>query len=471
MPIVCTDSAETEFRRNTYEHALRDFAQRVAQLSEEERAHLAAGVGARQPFYLAYQGRNDRGLQELYGETISRLMAARHPNHAQPVPMPPVDDDGRIRVGIVSRFFCNHSNWKIPIKGWVENLDRDRFRLFGYYTGAEQDWATAEAQAACHSLTVGPRSTEDWATLIRADRLHVLIFPEFGMDPDTLRLGCLRLAPIQMASWGHPETSGLPTIDVFLSSDLMEPTDAQDHYSERLVRLPNLSIHYSPFDVTPQPLTRKEIGVGAGDVLYWCGQSLYKHQPAHDDVFAAIARREPRARFLFIRYSTDREDPLTAAFQHRLDAAFASQGLDYRDHCLFLMRMPTAAFAGTLALSDVFLDTIGWSGCNSALEALPFDLPIVTLPLDLMRARHCAAILTMMGLTQTIATDKDTFVDLAVRLGQDPAFRQNLRHSIGAAKQKLYHDMEPVHALEAVLQELVTEVPAGAVHDGHASQR
>ena len=44
---------------------------------------------------------------------------------------------------------------------------------------------------------------------------------------------------VQAAWWGHPDTTGIPTIDYFISSDI-EVEDAQDYYSEKLVRqMPN----------------------------------------------------------------------------------------------------------------------------------------------------------------------------------------------------------------------------------------
>ena len=71
-------------------------------------------------------------------------------------------------------------------------------------------------------------------------------------------LAALWLAPIQCASWGHPDTTGLPTIDYFLSGELMEPPDADEHYTERLVRLPNLAIYYEPLELASLPLTRAQ---------------------------------------------------------------------------------------------------------------------------------------------------------------------------------------------------------------------
>ncbi len=93
-------------------------------------------IAARQPFLLAYQGGNDRALQEIYGDIVSRIVA----QHFAPAPLPPPPAPGEpIRVGIVSAFFFRHSNWKIPIKGWLSQLDRSRFRVTGYHLGIIRD--------------------------------------------------------------------------------------------------------------------------------------------------------------------------------------------------------------------------------------------------------------------------------------------------------------------------------------------
>jgi len=53
----------------------------------------------------------------------------------------------------------------------------------------------------------------------------VLLYSEIGMDGVAAQL--LRLAPVQCNNWGHPVTSGFPSLDYFLSSALMEPEDAK----------------------------------------------------------------------------------------------------------------------------------------------------------------------------------------------------------------------------------------------------
>ena len=116
------------------------------------------------------------------------------------------------------------------------------------------------------------------------------------------QLAAQRLAAVQCCSWGHPVTSGFPTIDYFISSDLMEPADAADHYSERLIRLPNLSIYYEPAEVPPVAIDRAQLGLRASAVVYWCCQSLPKYLPQFDEVFARIAVEVPDCQFTFIEF-------------------------------------------------------------------------------------------------------------------------------------------------------------------------
>jgi predicted O-linked N-acetylglucosamine transferase (SPINDLY family) len=121
----------------------------------------------------------------------------------------------------------------------------------------------------------------------------------------------------------------------------MEPPDAEKHYTERLVRLPNLSIYYAPLETSPVRITRGEFGMRPEAIVFWSGQSLYKYLPQHDFVFAKIAK--------------------------------------FVGNCLFIESMSTDRFIAAIGNCDIFLDSIGWSGCNSTLESLVHNLRVVTL--------------------------------------------------------------------------------------------
>jgi predicted O-linked N-acetylglucosamine transferase (SPINDLY family) len=270
------------------------------------------------------------------------------------------------------------------------------------------------------------------------------------MDGFSLQLAAQRLAPVQCNSWGHPETSGMPTLDYFISSDLMEPADADAHYTEKLIRLPNLSVYYEPVNAEPAAMTREELGVRSSATAFWSAQSLYKYLPQYDEVFARIAKRSGDCQFIFVRHHGGPQ--VNELFEARLDRAFAEHGLKSSDHCVFLPRMSLNKFVAAAGLCDIFLDSIGWSGCNSALESLQHDLPIVTLRGALMRGQHSAAILQMMNISETVAGTVDEYVAVATRLAGAPEERRQLKERVTANKHRLYRDRACITALEDFLE-------------------
>ena len=444
LQILYTTEEEIIRRRAAYEEKLRTFCDDIGAL--RLKGDVFKAIKDIRPFYLAYQGYNDCDLQLLYGSMVCRAMERKYPD--APLPAPPIPGE-RVRVGFVSSFFRMHSNWKIPIKGWISQLDRSRFKIFGYHIGAKRDAETDIAAATCDRFVHRALTVEGWRREILADAPHILIYPGLLLDPISVQLAAQRLAPVQCNSWGHPETSGMPTLDYYLSSDLMEPQSATAHYTERLIRLPNLSIYYEPIETEPVSMSRAELGLRSDATVFWSGQSLFKYLPQFDYVFANIAKLTSNCQFVFLRH--DGLQRITELFQHRLDRAFAALGLKASNHCVFLDPLSPDKFVAAIGQCDVFLDSIGWSGCNSLLESLVHNLPIVTTSGPLMRGRHGAAILQMMGITDTIADTVEKYISIAARLANQPDERHALRRKLAEKKHQLYRDRACISALETFL--------------------
>jgi len=400
------------------------------------------------PFYLAYQGRNDRELQQLFAKLLCRLVAQ---NNASRIAEPAAPGE-RIRIGIVSAHVYAHTIWKLITRGWLTQLDRTRFQVSCYMVSGIDDAETNHARGICgirdERFVAGARTIPAWRDTILADRPHVLLYPEVGMDPTTMHLAALRLALVQCASWGHPVTTGLPTMDYFLTADGMEPPDGDAHYTEKLVRLPNLSIYYEPVVVAAALTAREAIGLRPDACVYWCGQSLYKYLPQHDQVFARIARQVPGSQFVFI----DLLNTHRAKFRGRLELAFAAESLRADEHCVILDRLSAEQFSSVLGLSDVYLDSIGWSGGNTTLESLEHGLPMVTIAGEFMRGRHTLAIAQQMGLDEAVVRSIDDYIALAVRLGNNPEERAAMHAKITDRKARVYRDVSAIRALEDFLE-------------------
>jgi predicted O-linked N-acetylglucosamine transferase (SPINDLY family) len=447
LPILCRDETEVAARRGDYRAALERLVAAVEM--PEVAASVADAVGRSQPFFLPYLGSRDREEQAIYGQLVCRLLA--RPTR-QLASRPGTGE--RIRVGIVSGYFQDHTIWRLFLEGWLTQLDRGRFMLIGFHTGPTRDAETARAATLCDEFVTGPLTFDAWRETIAATEPHVLLYPEVGMDPVAGRLAALRLAPVQCVAWGHPETTGMPTMDHFLTAELMEPPDGAAHYTEHLVRLPGLGVYVTP-EAPPMPLDRAALGLDPDLPVFWSGQALYKYAPRYDAVFPRIARAVGDCRFVFIGFARSRG--VTEVFRERMHRAFAAFGFDPERYVTMMEPMPQQRFLSAMGSADVVLDTPGWSGGRSTFDCLAVNPAIVTLPGPLMRSRHTAAILRRIGCTTTIAASVDEYVAMAVRLARDAGRRAAVRADVAQGKARAFRDTGSVRALEEFLLRVCSE--------------
>lgn len=454
LPMVYRDAAEMDAVRAEFTSRLRTLRE-VCFASPSALTQAATAAGSLSPFFMAYQGRDDTALYRLHGELVSDIMAAALPRYTAPVRRSAIPGEP-IRVGIVCGHFWRHAIWRMPVRGWVDHLDRSRFRLFGYHTRPERDDQTVYASRIFDRFVQGTPANE-LMDVITADAPHVLIYPELATDRACIQLASLRLAPVQCTSWGHPVTTGIRTIDHYLSSDLMEPPGGQGHYTENLVRLPGLGVVCRPdYAAWGQALPEGDLwpamGVEPGTIRITCCQSLPKYLPDFDDILPRIALGLPTARFLFVS-----SDPHGAAVMTaRLHDAFGRHGLDAGTFCRMSGTLSGPGFSAMIRDAHIFLDTPVWSGCNTTLDALGHGIPVVTLPGPQMRGRHSLAILTKAGVTQTIAASVDDYIAIAVRLGLDTAWRTAVSAAMVQGCERVFSDHSPVRGLEDFLTEAVS---------------
>jgi protein O-GlcNAc transferase len=455
LPILYGDEKEIAEARHGFVTDLISLEQDLSRCVATDHGAMIAAVASRTNFYLHYQGENDRDLQGRYGALITRIAETAFPHFAKPrAPRVRAPSD-KIRVGFCSAFLRNHSIAKTH-GAWITGLPRERFDVSLFHLGALSDATTERLKQNSRYYDCVRMNQAALAETIAGAELDVLIWLDLGMEAKAQIPSALRLAPVQATTWGHPVTSGLSSIDYFLSSEDMEPTDGETHYTEHLVRLPHLSIAY------PRPAAGHGTAPAivntlkrSGRELYLCSQSLYKLLPQDDGVFADIAKAVPDADILFVAHP---EPAVSEFFRQRMAAAFVRAGADERRvHCV-----PALTQEDFYALNrevDVILDSFTWSGCNSTLEALAFDRPVVTLPGATMRARHTAAILTRLGMPELIARDRADYVAIAARLGNNPAWRAEVTARIAERSAVLYDDPVPVAALAAWLEQVVRREP------------
>lgn len=443
LPILYETPEEIEAYRQRFARELEAVLASIALDTPAQWAAALRGIGYNTNFYLQYQCRNDRDLQVRYGEFIHQVMQANYPHWSQPLTVPPIRN-GKIRVGYVSAFFVNNTavTWAV---GWLKYRHRDDFEIYSYYTGAETDQITETFRIYSDVWHHIPNDLEAVCQQIRQDDLHILVYLDLGMYGLNLQMAGLRLAPVQCAARAHPITPGIPTIDYFLSSDLMEPEEAQSHYAETLIRLPGIGVSYEKPETPAQIRSRAEQQLRQDAIVYLSSQTIFKYLPQYDLLFPQIALQVPQAQFVFI---SPTNGLIKQQLARRLQRAFASYGLESQDWCVIVPRQDKVGFASLNYNADVFLDTLDWSGDNTALHAIAFGLPIVTRPGQWMRGRHAYAFLRVLQVEATIARDEAEYVAIAVRLGLDRQWRDQIKQQMAARADLLYDDRVSLQALE-----------------------
>jgi predicted O-linked N-acetylglucosamine transferase (SPINDLY family) len=178
-----------------------------------------------------------------------------------------------------------------------------------------------------------------------------------------------------------------------------------------------------------------------------CAGSPSKYNPNHDAVFTEIAKRLGQCQFIFF----DFDENLTAILRERLQATFAHAQLDANQYLRFIPFLKKAEFYGLMQKADLYLDTIGFSGFNTAMQALICDLPVVTIEGERMRGRLASAILNRIGVSDLICQSDTAYIDLVVELIQNQQLLNMYKDKIAKSKNLLFDDLEPIRALEDFL--------------------
>lgn len=439
LPPVLPSEAAIDEVRATYETRLDELVQRAPRLEDPARQ-----VGHAHQFYLAYHGRNDRALQEK----LAAAYLASAPSLASRAPH--IDGwkpGARIRLGVVSTHLGGHTVGHVT-RGLLERLDRERFELVLFRPG---DAAPADGER--ETAVELPTRLAEARNRIAEAKLDLLYFPDIGMSALTYFLAFARLAPVQCIGWGHPDTTGIPNADYWLSAADWEPDDGERHYSERLVRLRHFPFCY-PRPAAAPVKSRAELGLPARGRLYLAPMSLFKFHPRYDSVLARILDADGEAHLLLAAGHAPEWNEL---LRNRI--AGVSPGAAKRIR--FLPWMSFQDFQALAGLGDAFLDPIYFGGGRTSLDLFAQGIPIVNWPGPFMRSRITYGFYRRMGMTDLVATDLDDYAALALGLAREPDWRAEMRRTVAERSAVLYENEAAVREIEAFFAAAVEAAAAG----------
>ncbi len=393
-------------------------------------------------YSLMYHGLDDRPIREAYARVFQPCFP--HPQH--------MGASGKRKIGMV----VTKTHEKLFVRsmgGVLRHIDKALFEITVVcIQGREQELAHALSCPDVRMLTV-PENIDEIARRLQKEHFDILYYWEVATDPLNYFLPFYRLAPIQCTSWGIQVTSGIPTMDYYLSSTLVEPDDARRHYSEKLISANTLLTYQYRSSLPANAKRREDFGLPRDKHIYLFPQQMGKFHPEFDQVTREILRRDPRGILVILQGLW----PYTA---EQLRGRLQGSMPDVVERVIFLPRLDHGELLSLIADSEVLLDPPYYGGVNSSYDGFSVGTPIVTRESGFHIGRYTAACYRKMGLADCIAHDDAQYIEMALELGTRPDFRKAFSERIRNASHLLYEDMGAVREHERIFCELLDTLPA-----------
>ena len=391
-------------------------------------------------FQLSYHNMNNVFIFKYLSKTLRNICPELNFQNRQLI------INNKIKVGFISYFFKNHSVSK-DRRGIIKLLDRNIFDVYVIFINEIIDDMSKEISNSAIYIQLKMSLIEAYKTIIELN-LDILVYCELGMCVFAYYLAHLKLAPIQINTWGHSDTSGIDTIDYFVSSKLYEITDAQKHYSEKLILNNGLCTYYF------NPLKNIEILYKTSNILehfkdnniYLCPGSLYKFDVKMDHIINEIITNDIKAIVILLN-----DDIYKDRIEYRLKQTL---GLNIKKICFMPQIGESKYFFSLLNTCHVILDTYPFGGCNTSLETLSIGKPVITMPGLFINGRFTYGFYIKMNFLDLIVDNINNYINIVIKLTNNTNYYKYICNEIKRKSYILYENIESVYEWNTMLQEL-----------------
>ncbi|MGH7132763.1 MAG: tetratricopeptide repeat protein [Phycisphaerales bacterium] len=356
------------------------------------------------------------------------------------------EPDRALRIGLLSPDLRKHSVAYF-LESFLPHIDRSRFTIYGYQCRS-RDAMSAKLAAYCADFhTVDTIADAQINTLVRSERIDILI--DLAGHSSHTRLSAMvrRCAPVQATYLGYPATTGCRNIDYRIVDAITDPPGpvADSHCTEQLYRLPRCFLCYSP-PGAPEPSIN-----GGRPITFASLNNTQKLSPHALAAWGRLLVRIPDSRLVIKTLSASAPE-----VSGRIRAALADTGADLARVEIRPYLKDFKAHLASYADIDIALDPWPYNGTTTTCETLWMGVPVVNLRGDNHVSRVGESLLTAVGLQELVAPDIDSYIDAAARLAADEPRRRHLRTSLRQqmAASDLCNGPSLARALEAAWRQM-----------------
>lgn len=335
-----------------------------------------------------------------------------------------------LRIGFVSGDFRRHSVGYF-IANLLAQFDPTSVELIAYPTEPIVDDLTAKIKshfAEWHPLY--GLSDEAAARLIHNEGIHVLIDLSGHTRNNRLPVFAWKPAPVQ-ASWlGYLNTTGVAAIDYLIADSWSLPDSEEIHFTEKILRLPESYLCFTPPDVDVTVSTLPALKNGY--ITFGSFNNLTKMNDQVVATWARILISVPESR-LYLKT----QQLLDSTVRQNTIERFAKHGIDAQRLILEGYAPQRSEHFSAYNQIDIALDPFPYPGITTSVESLWMGVPVLTLAGERFISRQGVSQLMNAGLPEWIASDIDDYIARAVFHSNDlqslSALRNRLRQQVTAS--------------------------------------
>lgn len=329
----------------------------------------------------------------------------------------------KLRIGYLSADFGRHAT-ALLMAELFERHDKSSFEIIAYSHGPDDrsELGLRLREAFDHFADIQSMTDSEAAQRIKEDRIDILVELKGYTKGARTGIAARRPAPVQASFVGFPGTMGAPFIDYVIADPFVLPMDQQPFYSEKIVHLPHC---YQPndskrliADLTP---TRAECGLPPEGFVFCCFNNSYKITPEFFGIWMRLLSAVPDAALWLL--------DANGLVKENLRREAAARGAD-PGRLVFAPRMPSPEHLARHRLADLFLDTLPYNAHTTASDALWAGLPVLTCAGETFAGRVAGSLLHAAGMPELVTHSPAEYEALALRLAQNPAMLQGLRHKL-----------------------------------------
>ena len=381
------------------------------------------------PFYYAYHQQNNRKLFEK----ISQIFK---PGLIQTPALKPRPKRQRPKIGIISQHFYKQSVMDFYFHT-ILNLPKEFHLTIINIDPVFIDDVTKKIYKRADKVLQPSVSQSELIPLINSASFDAIIYPEIGMSPCIYFLAMQRLSPIQMVLIGHPETTGMKTIDYYVSWKNFHNRNANSQFTETLIQLKKFPICYDyPQGIDHIKISAKRLKLPENKILFTIPLLLFKIQPVFDQVIVRIIKSSKNHSIVMVCYNM-----LELKIKERLKKQLTAKELE---RVVFKLPFKRREYYALMKKSDVILETFPFGGGNTVLHAMAAGTPIVCLRSDQLKGSFGTGFYEWLDETEFIASTIDEYINLAIKTASNPAIKIKFNEIIQSKKSKIFGNMSGV---------------------------